>query len=160
MCLRQFGNRVLPFPKCSAACVLGCSNFGGKDHSTNDTDTLTRKRERLFVIYAMPAGTRNDSNPSLDRRLVKVAHEVLPNAACGYLKSAAGQAGTKRSSITMQVLIRDGVLMNHPVIVFPLQLASPTMTLRVANATYDLERGGQPKMFFPFFISTPFFNRL
>jgi len=49
--------------------------------------------------------------------------------------------------------------MNHPVIVFPLQLASPTMTLRVANATYDLERGGQPKMFFPFFISTPFFNR-
>src|SRR5262249_54213146 len=106
----------------------------------------------------MPAGTRDDSNARLDGRLVKIAHEILSSAARCYLKAAIGQAGAKRGSVTMQVLICDGMLMNDSVVVLPLQQTGPAITLRIANAADDLERSGQPNMLFPFFISAPFFD--
>jgi len=33
------------------------------------------------------------------------------------------------------------------------------MTVRITNATYDLERGGKPNILVPHFFSAPFLDR-
>src|SRR5262249_3389218 len=147
MCLRQFGNRVLPFFKRSGGCVLRCRDVGGKHHSTNDTDALARKRESLFLIYVMPAGSRHDGNARLDDSAIEVTDEVLSNAARGYLKAAIGKGGAKRGSVTMEIVICDGMLMNDTIIIPPLQEACPTVTLRIANAAGNLEWRREPQDF-------------
>src|SRR5262249_36098176 len=90
MCLRQFGNRALPLFKRSGGCVLRRRGFSGKDHSTNDADTLARKGENLFVIYAMPAGARDDSDAGLNKSAIEVGYKVPSNASRSYLKAAVG----------------------------------------------------------------------
>ena len=135
-------------------------DFGGQDDLASNPDALiTRKCKNLLVIYDMPAGTRDDGDAGLDSCLVQVTHEMLSNASRGYLETTIGQRGAKRGRITMKILICDGMLMNDFIIIPPLQQACPTVTLRIANATDDLERAGQPKVFFPFFVPTPFLHR-
>jgi len=121
---------------------LRCRDVGGEDHSTNDADALARKRENLFLIYVMPAGSRHDGDARLDDGTIEVTDEVLSIAARGYLKATIGKGGTKRGSVTMEIVICDGMLMNDTIIIPPLQQACPTVALRIANATDDFERGG------------------
>src|SRR5262249_42766337 len=139
---------------------MRCRDFGGQDDLASNPDALTaRKCKNFLVIYDMPAGTRDDGDAGLDRCLIQVTDEMLSNASRGYLETTIGQRGGKRRRITMEISICDGMLMKDFIIICPLQQACPTVTLRIANATDDLKRGGQPKVFFPFFLSTPFLHR-
>src|SRR5215469_4843044 len=118
-------------------------DFGGQDDLASNPDALiTRKCKNLLVIYDMPAGARDDGDAGLDSCLVQVTHEMLSKASRGYPEAAIGKGGTKRGSVTMEIVICDGMLMNDTIIIPPLQQACPTVTLRIANATYDLERSG------------------
>jgi hypothetical protein len=45
---------------------------------------------------------------------------VLSDAARHDLKASIGQAGAERGSVTVQVLVRDGMLMDNVIIIFPL----------------------------------------
>jgi hypothetical protein len=97
----------------------------------------------------MPARMRDDGNARFNSRLIKIAREVHAIRSGRYLKAAAGQAGAERSSVAMQALISDGILVNYAVIIFPAQEPGPAMALRIANATDDFEWCRKPDIFLP-----------
>jgi len=99
---------------------MRCRDFDSQDYSTVDADTFARKRKNPLVIDAMPASSRDDGDARFDSCLVKIAHEVLSDASRRDLKAAAGQGGTKRGAITMKIFVRDWMLVNYTVVIWPL----------------------------------------
>lgn len=99
---------------------MRCRDFDSQDYSTVDADTFARKRKNPLVIDAMPAGARDDGDAGFDDSAVEVTHEELSDAARHDLKASISQAGAERGSVTVQVLVRDGMLMDNVIIIFPL----------------------------------------
>jgi len=67
----------------------------------------------------MPARAGDNGDTRLDDSAVKVSQKTLSNASSNYFEPAAGLGGAKRGAITMKIFVRDGMLVNHAVIVPP-----------------------------------------
>ena len=63
---------------------MGCGNFGGKDDSALEANTLTSQRENFFAIYDVPASTWNDRNAVTVLSSVEIMGEESAIRACHY----------------------------------------------------------------------------
>src|SRR5262245_2082824 len=115
MSLGKFCNRALPLFKTAARGV-------GRRNRLVDDDLgigAVGENKDALAAHLVPARAADNGDASLDDSAVEVSHEVLSKASRRDLKAAAGQSGAKRRTVTVKIRVRNGMLMNHAIIIIP-----------------------------------------
>src|SRR5262245_56933838 len=129
MAFSKFGNRALPIFEPAACSVGGCDRLADDDLRVG----TVRKNKGPLTSDLMPALTSEKGDASLDGRLIEVAHEVLSNGSGRDLEAASGEDGAKCGAVTMKIAVRDRILVNDAIVIFPPQQSRPAMALRISD---------------------------